>query len=235
MSYTKSLLASGERMVRVAHQHWFIMVWRARWAVLGLVIAIALTILRAISSNTDGLLWQLLGWATLILLLIGLGMLGWGALQYRAEEYVITSRRIIHVDGVINKRATDSSLEKINDAILAESIFGRMFGFGDLDILTASEAGIDKLRMLRDAKDFKKAMLEAKHELEIELNRPTAPPVRSSDASTAAPATAPAPTPQADTADEVTDALERLGDLRDRGILTPEEFAAKKAELLSRL
>ncbi len=109
-------------------------------------------------------------------------MLGWGALQYRAEEYVISSRRIIHVDGVINKRATDSSLEKINDAILVESIFGRIFGFGDLDILTASEAGIDKLRMLRDAKDFKKAMLEAKHELEIELNRPTMAPVRSSQA-----------------------------------------------------
>lgn len=239
MSYTASLLASGERTVRVAHQHWFIMVWRARWAVLGLVIAIALTILRAVSSNTDGLLWTLLGWATLILLLIGLGMLGWGALQYRAEEYVITTRRILHVDGVINKRATDSSLEKINDAILLESIFGRIFGFGDLDVLTASEAGIEKLRMLRDAKDFKKAMLEAKHELEIELNRPTMPPVRSSDAAPAATpaatAPAPAPTPQADTADEVADALERLGGLRDRGILTPEEFEAKKAELLGRL
>jgi uncharacterized membrane protein YdbT with pleckstrin-like domain len=233
MSYTDSLLASGERKVRVAHQHWFIMVWRARWAVLGLVIAIALTVLRAVSTNTDGLLWTLLGWATLILLLIGLAMLGWGALQYRAEEYVITSRRILHVDGVINKRATDSSLEKINDAILSESIFGRIFGFGDLDVLTASEAGIEKLRMLRDAKDFKKAMLEAKHELEIELNRPTMPPVRSVEGS-AVPA-APAATPEVDTADEVADALDRLGDLRDRGILTAEEFEAKKTELLGRL
>jgi hypothetical protein len=30
-------------------------------------------------------------------------------------------------------------------------------------------------------------------------------------------------------------ALERLGDLHQRGVLTDEEFAAKKAELLSRL
>ena len=237
MSYSELLLASGERVVRIAHQHWFILAWRARWAVLGLIIAIALTILRAISSGTDGLLWTLLGWATLILLVIGLAMLGWGALRYRAEEYVISSRRIIHIDGVINKRASDSTLDKINDAILVESIFGRIFGFGDLDILTASEAGIDKLRMLRDAKDFKKAMLEAKHESEIELNRPTMGPVRSSQASPApaTPAAAAEPTPEVDTADEVADALERLGDLRDRGILTPEEFAAKKAELLERL
>lgn len=36
-------------------------------------------------------------------------------------------------------------------------------------------------------------------------------------------------------ADAVLAALERLGDLHQRGILTDEEFAAKKAELLSRL
>jgi hypothetical protein len=29
--------------------------------------------------------------------------------------------------------------------------------------------------------------------------------------------------------------LEKLGQLRDAGILTPEEFAAKKTELLNRL
>lgn len=36
-------------------------------------------------------------------------------------------------------------------------------------------------------------------------------------------------------ADAVLAALERLGDLRQRGVLTDEEFAVKKAELLSRL
>ena len=44
----------------------------------------------------------------------------------------MTNRRVIQVEGVVNKHATDSSLEKINDAVLSQSIFGRMFGFGDL-------------------------------------------------------------------------------------------------------
>lgn len=35
--------------------------------------------------------------------------------------------------------------------------------------------------------------------------------------------------------DSVMRELERLGDLRDRGVLTTDEFEAKKAELLSRL
>ena len=238
MGYADTLLASGERIVRNAHQHWFILVWRARWAVLGLVIALVLTVVRALNASATGLLWDILGWAALILVVIGILNLLWGALKFRAEEYVITTRRIIHAEGVINKRATDSSLEKINDAVLVESIFGRMFGFGDLDVLTASESGIEKLRMLRDAKSFKKAMLEAKHELEIEITRPTMAPIRSAEAAPApAPAAPPAPvaTPEIDTADEVAGALARLGDLRDKGIISPEEFEAKKAELLGRL
>ena len=57
--------------------------------------------------------------------------------------------------------------------------------------------------MLRDAKEFKKAMLEAKHELELELTRPTMPPVRAAEP---APAARRPRTPEIDTADEVADA-----------------------------
>ncbi len=234
MGYADTLLASGERIIRIAHQHWFILIWRARWAVLGLLIALLLTILRVINPGASGLLWDILGWASVILVVIGIASFAWGALGFRSQEYVITSRRLIHAEGVINKKASDSSLEKINDAILVESIFGRMFGFGNLEVLTASESGIEQLRMLRDAKDFKKAMLEAKHELEIELTRPTMPPVRATEPAPVV-AAAPAPTPEVDTADEVADALRRLDDLREKGIITPEEFEAKKAELLGRL
>jgi hypothetical protein len=246
MGYADTLLASGERIIRIAHQHWFILIWRARWAVLGLLIAVLLTILRLINPDASGLLWDIMGWASVILVVIGIANFAWGALSFRSQEYVITSRRLIHTEGVINKKASDSSLEKINDAILVESVFGRMFGFGNLEVLTASESGIEQLRMLRDAKDFKIAMIEAKHELELELTRPTMPPVRAAD-SAPAPAPAPAPvpapaapaapppTPEVDTADEVADALARLGDLRDQGIISPEEFEAKKTELLGRL
>ncbi|HEV2890688.1 MAG TPA: PH domain-containing protein [Frankiaceae bacterium] len=50
-------------------------------------------------------------------------------------------------------------------------------------------------------------------------------------ARTAAPPAPPAPPAQPD----VVDQLRRLGELRDSGIVTPEEFEAKKAELLGRL
>ena len=102
----------------------------------------------------------MVGLVVLICVVAGLVQFAWVALRYRNEEFVITNRRIIHTEGVLNKKSTDSSLEKINDAVLRQSLFGRMFGFGDLEVLTASEEGIERLRMLVDAIGFKKAMLE---------------------------------------------------------------------------
>lgn len=251
MPYTDTLLANGERIVRRAHQHWFVLVWNARWAIAALIAALALLVLRSASGAT-GAVMDILGFVTLGLVVGGLIWIGWSYLRYQNEEYAITNRRLIHAAGVINKRSMDSSLEKINDAELTQSVFGRLFGFGDLDVLTASETGIDRLRMLRDANGFKKAMLEAKHELELEYNRPTTPPLRATSEAAGAGAgatawtTAPSATGGqragteaaarlATTAAEVTAALERLADLRDRGAITAAEYDAKKAELLERL
>jgi hypothetical protein len=50
-------------------------------------------------------------------------------------------------------------------------------------------------------------------------------------APTPEPGTGGVPPPQTD----VMDQLRKLGELRDAGVLTPEEFAAKKAQLLDRL
>ncbi|MEO5964185.1 MAG: PH domain-containing protein [Candidatus Limnocylindrales bacterium] len=248
-NYTDTLLASGERIIRRAHQHWFVFIANARFAVIAVLVAIGLFIVRS-AFNLSGTIVDVLGAITLLLFAFGVLSLVWSVLRFRNEEYLITNRRLMHAEGVINKKTTDSSLEKITDAVLTESVFGRMFGFGDLDVLTASEEGVERLRMLRDAKSFKKAMIEAKHELELELTRPTMPPLRSEPAPVAVPAApvaaAPAPPPPAATApavekdmstrtDEVADALDRLGELRDKGLITPEEFDAKKRQLLERL
>jgi hypothetical protein len=244
MAYIDSMLASGERPLRRDHQHWFVLIADARYGILAILAAFLLLILRAAARPSGGV-DTVIGYVVLALVLGGLAYLGWQVLRYLNEEYVVTSRRVLQMEGVINKKVTDSSLEKINDAILSQSLFGRIFGFGDLDILTASETGISRLRMLRDADDFKRAMLEAKHELELELSgaRPLpSPPLRASSGPPSAP---PAPSPSAPSAearpraemtpDELTRTLASLADLRDRGAISPEEYEAKKADLLRRL
>jgi hypothetical protein len=247
MSYADGLLSTGERISYRNKQHPFVFIWGARYAILAAVIA---AVLLWVSQNlaTDGIsgsLRTLLGWGTAILFFGGLAVAVWTALRYVNQEYVLTNRRVIQVEGVLNRNSTDSSLEKINDAVLTQSVFGRMFDYGDLTVLTASEAGIDKMHMLRKPIAFKKAMLDAKHEFEVDMERSgwqPSPPIRdpapapaagSSAADTAAAKPAP-PAPRADP-DEVTRTLANLADLRDRGAITPEEYELKKADLLSRL
>jgi hypothetical protein len=243
MAYLNNLLAAGEQPIRREHQHWFVLAADARYAIFAWIAAILLYI---VSGSLPEGIRAIVGWVIVVLVVGGLIFFGWQVLRWTNEEYIVTSRRVLQSEGVVNKRVVDSSLEKINDAILTQSIFGRIFGFGDLDILTASESGISRLRMLRQPDDFKRAMLDAKHDLELELSgaRPLpSPALRAVAPTPTAPPGAPSPSSAAATpapgssmsADDVTRTLASLADLRDRGAISADDYEAKKAELLRRL
>ncbi|HEY8988053.1 MAG TPA: PH domain-containing protein [Candidatus Limnocylindrales bacterium] len=248
MAYLDNLLASGEQPIRREHQHWFVLLADARYSILAWVVAVLLLIVNnAIFAGNSSLagVGSALGWVVFVLVIGGLLYLGWQILRWQNELFIVTSRRVLQAEGVINKRVVDSSLEKINDAILSESIVGRMFGFGDLEILTASESGISLLRMLPHPDGFKRAMMDAKHDLEMELSgaRPLPSPAMRAAGPTMNPVPAPSATPPASppsppnamSSDDVTRTLASLADLRDRGAISPDEYEAKKAELLRRL
>jgi hypothetical protein len=223
--YADSLLADGERIALRTRQHWFatIVDGRIPWAIF--VAAIVLLVLRLQISGND-VLPTLLGYLVLVLLVVAIALLVRLYWAWYAQDYLVTNRRVIKVDGILNKHAADSSLEMINDAVLDQNLVGRIFGYGDLDIMTASEESVDRYRMLDQAPGFKKTMLDQKHLLEAERNRIPGPPLR---------AGSPPPAPRAMSADEVTKALGDLAALRDRGAITSDEFEAKKRELLARL
>jgi Bacterial PH domain/Short C-terminal domain len=247
--YADGLIAEGEHILLRTRQHWFSIV----------AYTIAFWILVAISVGffllgriVD---WSLLGWISLVSFLVALGWIAWRYAEWTFQDYIVTNRRVMQVEGIVNKVSRDSSLEKINDAVLKQGLFGRLLHFGDLEILTASENTIDDFRMLDDAAGFKKVMLNAKYALEREIASPMpGPPLRAPspgapEAAAGSPAPAAAPTspssappasaaavpPAPMTAEEVTDTLHRLADLRDRGAITAAEYEAKKTELLGRL
>lgn len=250
-SYAETLLAPGEVVVHRSRQHWLSLILDSRLAIVLWAIVVGALIVSFI-GNFGGIL------ATALLALEGVALVGgilvvlWRWWHWRTEEYLITNRRLLKVSGIINKRSGDSSLEKINDAILEENLIGRMLNYGDLDILTAADIAVDRYRMLDKAKDFKKKMLEAKHNLEsgvgfAEVNRQPMAPAMAFQSTPVQPvsplapppvAAPPAPVPLADpidTPEEVTAALARLADLRDKGAITSGEYEVKKRELLGRL
>ena len=264
MSYADTLLANNERIVLRTRQH-PIALFRAVTRGLLLWLIAAVILWAVVWFNLGSGISTVAGLIALLLFVVGLGQVIWKWLHWWTDEFIVTNRRLLKVSGLINKESADSSLEKINDAILTISMFGRLLNYGDLAILTAAEVAVDKYQMLNGAKQFKIAMLNEKHNLEIELSGGSVPsaPLRAAppsapdamatatvaampaaDASTPPPPSAPAaldapppppPAPPADASLEVTQTLARLADLRDRGAITPEEYEAKKAELLGRL
>jgi len=260
MRYADTLLTEGEEIVRRSRQHWLALLSKARAALLLFLIGIALLVVIVWFNVQPGLLRDIISVTALAVLALGVIIFVYRFWQWWAQDYIITNRRLLKVTGILNKRSGDSSLEKINDAILSQSIWGRMLNFGNLEILTAADQAVDRYYMLKDPKEFKKVMLTQKHNLETEFmyGRPPSPPLRATVESAAlppaqapaAPPVAAAPMPVASdagvplgvqAADEdeesvrVTETLARLADLRDEGAITAEEYEQKKDELLGRL
>lgn len=251
MPYADRLLAGGETIIRRERQHWvFPFLIAGKWVAIALIVGISGVLLtqfvlrpegEGLIAGALGMIDTIVGWVTFGAIIVAIVGFVWSVVQWRTQEYVLTDHRVMHVKGVINKQSSDSSLENITDAQITIPWLGRLLGFGDLKFMTASEAGIEDLRALRDPIGFKKALMEAKTERMIDINTPRVPtpPLR-----TQAPEQAPAPgqalaaAPVAapeQTADEVTRTLASLAQLRDSGAITPEEYEAKKTELLDRI
>ncbi len=235
MSYAESLLADGELIIYRTKQHWLAPIARARYAVglivLGLIAFLVAWKIRPASNDTGAvaglmsLLANVLSLGTLVCLVAGIAWLVKVYMQWSAEDYVVTDRRVIKIEGLINKHAADSSLDKINDAVIEQHMLGRLLGYGNLEILTAAEEAVDRYFMLNHALVFKRQMLDAKHDMETGGRRGPTPPLRAEAVNGS----------RRMTPDEVTQTLARLADLRDRGAISPEEYEAKKASLLAQI
>jgi len=227
--YADGLIAEGEHILVRTRQHWFSIVAYtvAFWVMVA--IAVGFFILKQIID------WDPLAWIALISLVGAIVWIVWRYASWSFQDYIITNRRVMQVEGIVNKVSKDSSLEKINDAVLRQGLF-------------------DDFKMLNEAAQFKKTMLNAKYALEREVAAPMpGPPLRapsggsgegaSTEAAAASAGSGPATpdavagsdVPEAMSPEEVTDTLHRLADLRDRGAISAAEYDAKKAELLERI
>jgi hypothetical protein len=100
----------------------------------------------------------------------------------------------------------------------------RMVGAGTLIIQSASESGREEFEFVRHPEEVQKTIYEQTERSQRGggSDRPSFP---------AAPPTTPPAAPPG-SAPNVTTELERLADLRSRGVLTEEEFRAQKARIL---
>ena len=205
-TYLNSLLGENENIVLVTRQHWLVMLGEILVeALLTIAIIVLITMLFGLLPN------PLVLFGFLLLLLPFVSMLR-DYLIWSNRKYIVTSRRVIQISGTFSKNVTDSSLEKVNDVKMGQSFLGRLLDYGDVEILTASELGVNLFRRIGRPIRFKTAMLNAKARLEQEQ----AGGGKSAEM-------------------DIPSLIAHLDDLRKHGVLSEEEFQKKKADLLAKL
>jgi len=83
----------------------------------------------------------------------------WRWLGWRADLWAVTSQRVIDESGVLSVRAVDSPLDKINEVTSTQSIWGRMLGYGTLNVQTAAEVGSTTIETVARPMELKETIL----------------------------------------------------------------------------
>lgn len=205
-TYLEELLGENERVLLETHQHWFVL-FNKIFLEIALIAIIVAGTLFAYAATASSL--ALAGFILVLVPLIGMTR---DIMTWRNNAYIVTNRRVIQISGVLSKDVVDSSLEKVNDVKMSQSFWGRMFGFGDIEILTASELGVNLFHEIANPVEFKTSMLNAKERLGFEEIGQMAHAV-----------------------EDIPSMIEKLDSLRQRGILSEVEFQQKKAELLAKM
>jgi uncharacterized membrane protein YdbT with pleckstrin-like domain len=212
MAFPRRLLIEDEELVLDLRPHWI--------ALVGPILVSALVLVGWIlvlayapdeGSGRTAVLWAALAVGVLILLWYPLR----AVVAWATSNFAVTSDRVIHREGFIAKQTMEIPLEAINDVRFQQSIFERMVGAGDLIIQSASEFGRNVFANVRSPEFVQRTIYE---QGERNKERMYQGRVRSPSASPSAPS--------------VTTELERLAELRDKGVLTEAEFQNQKKRIL---
>jgi uncharacterized membrane protein YdbT with pleckstrin-like domain len=211
--YPRKLINEGEEVILDLKPHWWFFVRDA----IATTIVIALLVLLLSFDNvvTQGLfIVGLVVWAGLVTL---------DYLRWTYTHFVVTDRRVISRSGIVSKRGTEIPLERINNIDFHQRLIDRVVGAGDLDIESAGKDGQSHFDFVRHPD-----MVQQEIYRQMEANAMRQAAWHREVAGTAPAAAAAAPP-------DVTEQIAKLAGLRDQGHITPEEYEAKKAELLDRM
>jgi uncharacterized membrane protein YdbT with pleckstrin-like domain len=201
--FPEKLLFDEEVVIVDLKPHW----WHFAKATAAVVITAGASIWAA---NWDGSN-VLETWGGVLLTVCLLGCLGWLVvrwLTWRSTHFVVTSDRVIFRSGVLFKRGVAIPLERVNNINFHQSLFERLIRAGDLQIESAGQDGRQNFFDIRRPDEVQRTIHA---QIEDNDRRSRGGIGVSSD---------------------VASQLERLEGLRDRGTLTPEEFAREKQRLL---
>lgn len=197
-------LKNDENVVIVIRSHWLLIVWPIILTVIGLIIGI------------------LFGGYFYIIPLIIVCYLFYKIIQRNNNLWAVTNLRVIDEFGVFTLNSKESPLDKINNITYNQTVWGRIFGYGNVQIQTAAEIGSTTYYMLEKPKKLKDTITlmqeEYKRSQIISQAQELAKAISSGS--------------QKQSKSDIATELEKLFELKQKGVLSEEEFNQGKKKIL---
>lgn len=209
--FPRELLADHEEIRFELRPHWLALVGPSFWTIVSLAVLIVGSRLASDRDAEAGLQQAV----TLVALVLWIALAVIPYLRWQFTIFLLTTDRLITRTGIIAKRSKEIPLERINDVAFSQSVFERIVGAGDLLIESAGERGQEVISNVRKPEEVQLAIYRESEENSNRMMRGGAAGHIGSPS--------------------IPDQIEALARLRDQGVIEPEEFEAKKKDLLKRI
>ncbi|MCU0372099.1 MAG: PH domain-containing protein [Ignavibacteria bacterium] len=199
----KTDLKKDEVIVLITRTHWLTFFMPA----LLLLISIA-----------GGILLLPFGPLALLIIVPALLYFGYKYLLWNHNIWAVTNLRVIDEEGFFDITSKESPLDKINNVSFNQHLFGRIFNYGDVDIQTAAEIGETTYKFVHNPDILKSKITEMQENYKDYQAKKQAEFIAS------------AMDKKSET--DIASEIEKLHQLKVKGIITEEEFNARKRKLL---
>ncbi len=203
----RTTLKPNETILLITRQHW-----------IKLILPVFMWVLSAVL-----LLW-LAGTAGFVITLAGALYPLYEYVSWKNNLWCVTNLRVVDESGFLSRYSKESPLDKINNVEYDQTIWGRIFGFGSVDIQTAAELGETTYEMIQSPRLLKDTITHAQEEYKKYQQQNQAKQLADAIARAAIHST---PTQQL-----VADELQKLFTLLQAGAISAEEYQLQKKKLL---
>lgn len=230
MKYPDSLLSPDESVIFDVHHHPYVLFGPA--ALFLVVLAAWLAVFFSWGGRPG---WFVCGGLALLLALAV--NLAWNVQVWAHAGLVLTDQRLIYRSGVFARHSREVPLSRINDVSFHKMVRGRILGMGDLVVETSGDAGPFAFYHVPAPERLKTRVLEQVRAGDappdgVSIQKEVAMAVERHQPTSEIP---PLPLERPPLYAEIVDQIERLDAMRERGVLSDEEFRRAKDALLGRL
>ncbi len=144
-------LLPGERMIVSSSRHWVVLLRPIATTILAVAVALVILFLLRLPGELG--LFLMLGVVLAGIAVFNLYYWGW-----RAHEYVLTDQRVILNEGIISKFSRSIAIDRIQDLTTFQGVWGRTWGFGDIELESAGREGAELLSTVPHPQQLRNAI-----------------------------------------------------------------------------